>query len=228
MIFCPYNLPLPQGSSGAAKCRKMKKAGFIFILLMATLSPGAEPCAQPVQPLPAVETVQWDILLWGNKIGRLTGTHRTLDNGMEEYEMSSESRAKILWIDKEVTSHVKVVLQNGRMVSSIYKEIEDGKVKSWYNIKQNGNGYLADGHNGPKNIQMPVLFPLCALYFKELTGATKGFDEAGAQFVNMAPAGPSCWEYKANGGRYVVYTEKGRAIKIDVHTSLVKVVMEKR
>ena len=206
----------------------MKKSGIVFIFLLILLSSGSEPCLQPVSTPPATESIQWDILLWGNKIGRLTGTHRLQENGLEVYEMSSESRAKIMWIDKEVSSHLEVVMKDGRMVSSVYKEIEDGKLKSWYNIKPNGNGYQADGHKGPKNIQTAVLFPLCAIYFKELTKAAKGFDEAGADFVDLEPAGPGCWEYKANGGRYVVYTQNGRATKIDVHTSIVKVVMEKR
>lgn len=182
--------------------------------------------ATPNICLSASETANWDITLFGDKIGHMSIVHQTGAEGTETFVLNSYTKAKILWIDKEVTSHVEIVFKQGRMVSSIYKEVENGKVARWYNVTWNGNGYTADGYKGKKTIAQTIPCTVVAAYFKDFTKLNKVFDEAEAEFVEMQHTGPDVWEFKSGSrGRSVFHTTNGHVENVEFHASIATVKM---
>jgi hypothetical protein len=176
----------------------------------------------------ATETGNWDILLFGDKIGHMSITHTTQDDGGETFVLDSHSKAKILWIDKDVTSHVEVVVRDGKVISTVYKEVENGKVERWYNVTWNGNGYTADGYKGKKTIAQVIPITVVSAYFKDLTKLSKIFDEAEAEFVTMDNTEPDVWEFKTGSrGKNVFHAINGHVQNVDFHASIATVKMVK-
>ena len=61
----------------------------------------------------AVETLTYDMYLWGDKIGRMT-ISRTEENGTEVYVLDSKAKAKVLWVVRDNTAHMETVFKNGK------------------------------------------------------------------------------------------------------------------
>jgi hypothetical protein len=192
----------------------------LFTLLIVICLPAFGRCS--------TEIARWDILLFGSKIGNMSITHKTQDGGVEMFILDSYSRAKVLWIDKEVTSHVEVVIRDGKVISTVYKEVENGKVERWYNVTWNGNGYSADGYKGKKTISQVIPSTVVSAYFEDLTKLTKVFDEAEAEFVNLDHTEADTWEFKTGTrGKNVFHAINGRVQNVDFHASIATVKMVK-
>jgi hypothetical protein len=176
----------------------------------------------------ATEIARWDIMLFGDKIGNMSIEHQTGPGGVETFVLNSYTRARILWMDKEVTSHVEVVINNGKVISTVYKEVENGKVERWYNVTWNGNGYNADGYKGKKTINQIIPCTVVAAYFKDLNKLNKVFDEAEAEFVDLQHPEPDQWEFKSGTrGKSVFHAPNGHIQNTEFHASIATVRMVK-
>jgi hypothetical protein len=174
----------------------------------------------------ATEVDKYDILLFGDKIGSLTATHETMPDGSESYTLDSHSKATILWIDKEVTSHLAAVYKDGKLISSVYREIEDGKLKRWYNVSWNGSSYTADGYKGKMNFTQAPTHSVANLFFENFNSVNKIFDEAESVFCDMSHPEPGTWEFKGgNGSRNIYHAVNGRVQSAEYHVTLATVKM---
>ena len=176
----------------------------------------------------AVETVRFDILLFGDKIGTMTVTRELRADGVEFYTLESSSKAKILWIDKENYSRYEVVYKNGKLFSSTHKELENKKLKRWTNISWNGSQYTVDSYKGKRNFTEAPEYCTVSMYFKGFKDVKKIFYEAEADYDVVEHPQPNVTEFKSSDGtRNVYYFENGRIKSMDFHISIAKVRMER-
>lgn len=173
---------------------------------------------------PAPQSVNYDVILFGDKVGRMVVTLQNQPDGKETYLLQSDVKAKILWIDKHVVSRMEAVFKDGKLLLSNYSEVENGEKKRWYNVALNGSTYTADGYKGKKTFTTPIPYTVVTSYFKDLRKVASVFDEAEADFVSLAHPEPDVWEFKSgNRGRNVFHSINGIVRSVEFHASIASV-----
>jgi len=172
------------------------------------------------------ETVSYDILLFNNKIGKMVVTHETKPDGTDLYTLVTTSRAKILWIDKANDSRYDLVYKAGKLMSSTFKEIENGEVKRWCNIKWDGSEYLVESHNGKHSFTDSPSFSTITAYFQGLTKTAKIFYESEGNFANTEYPDANTLEFKTSDGHKSIYHYLNNKINnMEFHISIATIYM---
>ena len=153
----------------------------------------------------AKETVLFDIILFGDKIGNLVVTREPRPDGTEIYMLDTKSKAKILWINKENITHYEVVYKDGKLISSTFKEIENGEVKRWNNVSWDGSKYVVDGYKGKRTFTEIPSFSLVSIYFKDMKNVKRIFYETEADFTQVDHPDANTWQFKSSDGHLNVY-----------------------
>ena len=192
------------------------RSGLIIALLF---------CCLP-QAHAATEVVRFDILLFGDKIGILTVSKETRPDGSELYLLDSHSKAKILWINHENTTHYEVVYKDGKLVSSKFKETENGELKRWTNINWDGKQYNLDGYKGKRTFTEAPMYSVVSVYFTSMQNVKRIFYEAEGDFNEIEHPEANTWEFKSSdGNRNVYHYINGRAHHMEFHVSIATVKM---
>lgn len=174
----------------------------------------------------AKETVLFDILLFGDKIGGLTVTKETRNDGSELYTLDTKSKAKILWINKENTTHYEVIYKGGKLISSFFKETENGEVKRWNKITYDGKSYLLDGYKGKKTFTEAPVFSIVSVYFNDMKNVSRIFYEAEGDFNSLQNPEENTYEFKSSdGNRNVYHYLNGKIHHMEFHVSIATVKM---
>ncbi|HLP51453.1 MAG TPA: DUF6134 family protein [Chitinophagales bacterium] len=174
----------------------------------------------------ATETVTFDIILFGDKVGQMTVTKTDNPDGTEHYTLESHLKAKVLWILRENTSKTEVVYKNGKFLYSIQKEIENGEVKRWNNTKWDGTKLQVDGYKGKRSIAEQPSYSIPVVYFKGLNNIHKLFYEAEADYCTVEKVDNDTWEFKSpDGTRNVYHFVNGKIHHMEFHVSIATVKM---
>lgn len=172
----------------------------------------------------SAQTIHYDIILWGNKIGSMSIFRTEKEDGAEYYELNSHLKAKVLWITRENTARMETVFKNGKMISSFQKEIEDGKVKRFTKVTFDGTQYNVDSYKGKRTFTEQPAFAVAPIYFKGLAGIKRIFYEAEGEFCNVEKIDDSTWQFKASDGTKNIYRFKnGQADNLEFHMSIATV-----
>jgi len=194
----------------------MAKARFLLVMLMLTVGLAGV--------YAEVEVVHFDILLFGDKIGYLTATHEIKPDGSEFYTLDSWSKAKILWITHQNTTHYEVVYKNGKLISSKATQSESGELKVWNNVTYDGKEYHVDGYKGKRSFTEIPTFSVVTLYFKNMDHVKRMLYETEAELDDVQHPEANTWEFKtSDGNRNVYHFVNGRAKNIEVHASIATV-----
>jgi len=170
------------------------------------------------------ETITFDMILWGDKIGTLTISKTVKSDGSEYYELNSHLKAKVLWIERENTAHMETTFKNGKMISCYQKEIEDGKVKRWNRVSFDGTKYNVEGYKGKRSFTEAPVFSVALIYFQSMLGATKLLYEPEAEFCKVEKVDDNTWEFKgSDGSRNVYHYKDGKAVSMEFHVSIATV-----
>jgi hypothetical protein len=173
-----------------------------------------------------VETVSYDILLFNNKIGNMVVTHEAKPDGTDLYTLVTTSKAKFLWIDKSNDSRYELIYKAGKLVSSVFKEIENGQVKRWCNIKWDGSKYQVDSHNGKHTFTDSPTFSTITAYFQGLTRAGRIFYESEGDFATTEYPDANTLEFKTSDGHKSVYHYLNNKINnMEFHISIATIYM---
>lgn len=151
------------------------------------------------------ESVKYDIILFNNKVGSMVVTHETRDDGTDLYTLVTTSKAKILWIDKSNDSKYELVFKAGKLISSVFKEIENGQLKRWTNIKWDGVKYLVDGYKGKRTFSDVPTYTTISAYFEGLKKVGRIFYESEGDFADVEYPEPNTLEFKTSDGHKSVY-----------------------
>ena len=152
-----------------------------------------------------VESISYDILLFGNKIGNMVVTHEAKADGSDFYILVTTSKAKFLWIDKSNDSRYELVYRAGKLVSSVFKEIENGEVKRFCNIKWDGAKYLVDSHHGKYSFTDVPAFSTITAYFEGFKKVNRVFYEAEGDFANAEYPEANTLQFKTSDGHKSIY-----------------------
>jgi hypothetical protein len=180
-------------------------------------------------PLIAEETMTFDMFLYKDKIGYLTVTKKKVNDSSEIYTLTSNSKAKILWMEYDNQSSHEVTYINGKLFKSTHKEVQNGKVKRWTNIKWDGKAYQVDGYKGKWAINEAATHSIATLYFKDVRNVKRLFCDTDGAFVDFKNIGVSMYEFKAPDGTRNVYEyENGKLKRMEFHVSIATVRAERR
>ncbi len=180
------------------------------------------------QAYATADTARFKMMLWGDKIGELVVVHQVAADGTETYVADSKNKATILWVDRENITHYEVVFKNGKLFSSNYREVENGKVKRWSVIKLDGTTYRVDGYKGKRTFTEAPQYSVLSLYFKDVSKVKRLFYEAEADFVDLESTAPNSLEFKSSdGNRSVYFFVNGKLQRAEFHVSIATVKMER-
>ncbi len=172
----------------------MRKCGLIVMLVCYFMTGFA-----------GAETISYDIILWNTNIGKMVMTHELRPDGTDLYTLVTNSKAKFLWLDRTNDSRYELVYKAGKLLSSVFKEIENGQVKRWCNIKWDGGKYLVESHNGKHSFtDTPGLSTITA-YFFGLTKVDRIFYESEGDFAKAEYPEPNTMVFKTSDGHKSIY-----------------------
>ncbi len=171
----------------------------------------------------AKETITFDMMLWGDKVGKMIVTHDVAPDGTETYYMETHSRAKVLWVDKDVSTWLTSIYKNGKLISSTDKEIENGKTTRWTNVKWNGSYYTVEGSGGKSTFTEAPSSSILTLYFKPVAGVKRIFHEGEGVFCELENTDTDTYEFKGKDARNVYHYVNGRLNHMEFHVSIATV-----
>ena len=173
------------------------------------------------------ETINFDILLFRDKIGVATVSLETKQDGSEVYVLETKSKAKFLWINRDNYTRYEVIYKDGKLISSTHKEVENEEVKRWTNIKWDGSKYLVDSYKGKRIFTEAPVYSIVSVYFKDIRNVKRIFYEAEADFNELKKSEePDTWEFKSSDGNKNVYHfRNGKIRAMEFHVSIATVKM---
>ncbi len=173
------------------------------------------------------ETITFDIILFGNKIGYTNLTHEIKNDSLEFYTLDTKSRAKFLFFTIENHTRYEVVYKHGKLLSSKTTEIENGKTKRWTNVTWDGAKYTVDGYKGKRTFTEVPVFSVVRLFFSNITSPLRLFYESEADFNELKKGElPGSWEFRSSdGNRNIYFFKNGKITSTEFHTFLAKVRM---
>jgi hypothetical protein len=172
------------------------------------------------------DTLQFDIILFGDKIGTMTVTREIKPDGFAYYRLYTKSRAKLLWIKKETISENTLTYKGGKLLNSSYKEIENGILKRWNDVTFNGTVYQVNGHNGKKTFTEVPTNSGITMYFTPPQKQERLFYEAEADFTNVEhPDANTCLFKSSDGHTNIYHYSNGKISDMEFRISIANVKM---
>lgn len=172
----------------------------------------------------SAQTKVFDMHVLGFKFGKLTVTKTLEPDSTAVYTMDAGGKATVLWIDFVSRTTQQVRYKNGKLVSSVYTEIENGKIKRWNKLHFDGKKYLVDAYNGSRSFAEAPEFSIAKLYFENTAGIKKIFYEAETNFAPVTHKENNSLEIKtSDGNRSVYHFENGEIKKMEFHISIATV-----
>ncbi len=173
----------------------------------------------------STETVVFDMILFGDKIGSMTVTREEKPDGIEYYTLETRSKAKFLWVDHNNFTRYEVTYKNGVLISSNHSESDNGKVQRWTKVDRRGDTYFVDGYKGKKTFTEAPFYSIVTVYFKNIANVNRIFYEPEGDFSTLKKSSEAeTWEFKSSDGNKNVYHFKnGKIHSMDFHVSVVTV-----
>lgn len=173
----------------------------------------------------SAESIVFDMILFGDKIGNMTITREEKPDGVEFYTLETRSKAKFLWVDHDNFTRYEVTYKNGVLISSSHIESDNGKVERWTKVEKKGATYFVDGYKGKRTFTEEPKYSIVTIYFKDIKNAQRIFYEAEGDFSNMKKSSePDTWEFKSSdGNRNVYHFKNGKIHSMEFHVSVVTV-----
>ena len=149
----------------------------------------------------------YDVELFGKKIGSTVVERIDKGNGELQYKMNSNSEVNILFTHKTSSMNFDVVYKDGKLFSSYCKNVKDG-VTEIVTIAWEGTRYIIK--KGSEVLQMNQLvdFSAIQLYFNEPKGKAKIFSERLGQFCSFIKTAEGEYECKLANGVSNIYRYK--------------------
>lgn len=169
----------------------------------------------------SAQTISFDVYMFGDKIGTMNISRAVQADGTEHYVMQTKSRAKVLWIDRSNETRYDVVYKEGKLLSSNVKEVEDGKVKRWVNVKWDGTKYNVEGYKGKRSFTQVPTMSVVTMFFKEPTAVASIYYEAEGEFDALKNPEEHTWQFKGSDGQLNIYKYKnGKISEVEFHVSI--------
>jgi len=174
------------------------------------------------------QKITFEMTAFGINFGQMTVT-RTIENDSTElYTLKAKGYLKVLWMERDDETHNSVRFQNGRLLSSNYKQMESKELTNWNTVSFDGKRYIVDSNQGKYFLTETPEFSVLKLYFMHPKSINRVFSEAEGGFVNLKHVNENTVELKnSKGDRSVYFYKNGSIEKLEFHTSIAKVNMKR-
>lgn len=175
------------------------------------------------------QTLVFNMILFGDSVGRSTITKTRDANGIDNYVLDSYIKAKVLWITRENHTHYESRYKDGKLISASYYEINNGKKDKWSNIQFDGKEYQVDSYRGKKTVKEVPTHSIGSMYCDGYNPSRKRFFyEPEADFNDLSFPAPNTIEFKSSdGNRNVYHFKNGQVCDAEFHTTLATVYLRR-
>lgn len=175
------------------------------------------------------QTIVFRMVLFGDSVGLSTITKTHSPDGSDHYKLDSHIRAKVLWITRENQTHYEAVYKDGKMISSTYYEINNGRKDRWSNVLFDGHHYQVDNYRGHKTLTEIPVHSIGTLYCDGYSASRRRFYyEPEADFNDLNFNGANTIEFKSSDGNRNIYHYRNDQISdAEFHTSLATVYLKR-
>lgn len=146
----------------------------------------------------------YDIELFGKKIGNTTVERIDKGNGEVEFKMNSASEVNILFAHKTSAMNFDIIYKDGKLISSYCKNVKDG-VTEIVTIVWEGTRYIIKKGEEVLQMNQPLDFSSIQLYFNEPKGRRKVFSERLGQFCDFIRTAEGEYACKLSNGVNNIY-----------------------
>ncbi|MBS1623169.1 MAG: hypothetical protein JST83_04080 [Bacteroidetes bacterium] len=175
----------------------------------------------------SAQTIVYDMTVLGSKFGKMVVSHKVQDS-TELYTLDAKGKATILWMDFENETIQEVRYKGGKLISSSYREIENGKTKKWNKVSYDGHQYQVESQSGRRSFSEVPLYSVISLYFTDPMQRSRIFHEAEASYTGLKRVDANTLEIKnADGSRSVYRYEKGKLNTMEFHLAIATVYMRR-
>ena len=175
------------------------------------------------------QTFVFNMMLFGDSVGLSTITKTQEADGIVRYVLNSHIKAKVLWITRENQTHYEAVYKNGKLVSSTFAEINNGKKDKWSNVTYDGSQYQVDSYHGKKSFKEVPTHSIGSLYCDGYNASRKRFFyEPEADFNDLSFPDANTIEFKSSDGNKNIYHFKnGQIAEAEFKTTLATVYLKR-
>lgn len=172
------------------------------------------------------EQVVYDMSVFGYTFGRMVVTKSMENDSTELLTLNAKGKTNFLWMKREDETIYEVRFRNGKLISSMHKQIESGALKQWTNIVYDGKQYQVNSYRGKKSFAEVPDFSVLQMHFYPLQKRAKIFHEAESKFFPLVYKDNGKVELKISDANKTIYSyNKGRIEEMEVHLSIATVKM---
>jgi hypothetical protein len=166
------------------------------------------------------QTLKYDVILFGDKIGSLTAVRNVKPDSTVEYHVASSSEAKVLWVNKKSKLNSDVVFKGGKLQSSLVKNITEEAEKEirilWDKAK-----YIIEKGNETIVCTENICYTTTMLYFWEPKNINRIFSERVGIFVKLMKNSDGNYEMTMPDGVTSIFKYRnGIAYEIELKKTL--------
>ena len=174
------------------------------------------------------QTKVYEMSVLGFKFGKMIVNRTLQSDSSEVYTLNASGKATVLWMDFVSQTKQEVVYKKGRLVSSSYQEIENGKVKRWTKVRYDGTHYQVDSYKGQRSFTEAPLFSIANLYFDGFKTIQQIFYEAEGEFTKVHTNGKDRLEISTSeGNRSVYHFLNGEVTNMEFYLAIAVVYMKR-
>lgn len=146
----------------------------------------------------------YDVILFGKKIGSTTVERIDKGNGIVNYKLTSSSEVEILFSKKTSYMNSDVFFKDGKLYSSYVKNIKDG-VTEITNVLWEATKYIIKKGSEVLHLDKQLDYSSINLYFSEPVGRTSIFSERLGVFTTFKKTAEGVYECKLDNGVNNIY-----------------------
>lgn len=155
--------------------------------------------------------------------------NRTFEkDSTEVITMHSKGHLKLLWIERDDETINIVKYRNGKLISSTYKQIENGEVNKWTNITYDGKQYQVDSYKGKSTFADAPTFSIASLYYYFPKNIKRIFYEVESNYAPVNFTDTNTVDIKTSEGTRSIYKYvNGILTEMEFHVTLTTVYMKR-
>lgn len=190
---------------------------FIILLFLSLLSTSS-----------LAEEIVFEMRVWGYKFGTMTVGHTTEQDGTDVYTLQASGKVNFLWMKREGSTDYKVIVKDGRMLSSSYSRTVNGEVDYWNEVKLIGDKYSVESSKGSREFSEMPNYNVLALYFNPLTQFDRIYCEAESQFSTITNRTSDGFELSCtDGSRTSYFLKEGQIDRLVIHAAIASVKIDR-
>lgn len=170
------------------------------------------------------EEIVFEMSAFGIKFGKMTVTKTQLNDSTVVYSLSAKGYLKFLGIERKDETQNIVKYCNGRLVSSMYRQTENGVLKKWSDIYYDGGQLQIKSNTGKRNLSIPPALSVIMLYFNNPQKSIQLFNESDGVTLNLETSDKLSYTSKLPGGNKNVYRYTKEGIReVEYHLAIATV-----